>query len=106
MSAPPPPPRGQDGTEAPPPPMLSPEHHYYEILGVGYGATDLEIRRAYQRLAKKYHPDKQKSDGPEGAALAADRFKQANRAYKVLINPSKRQAYNQVITLVWDIAEG
>jgi len=89
----------------PPPPMLMKEHHYYEILGVSYGATDEELRKAYQKLAKKYHPDKQKSD-PEAAAEAAEKFKQANRAYKVLTDPDKRQAYNDVITLLWDIAEG
>ena len=88
----------------PPPPMLAAEHHYYEILGVGYSATEDELRKAYRKLAAKYHPDKQKD--PDKAAEAAEKFKQANRAYKILTDTDKRQAYNDVITLLWDIDEG
>lgn len=84
--------------------MLAQEHHYYEILGVGYAATDDELRKAYRKLAAKYHPDKQRD--PERAAEAAEKFKRANRAYKILTDPTKRQAYNDVITLLWDIDEG
>ena len=87
----------------PPPPLLSREHHYYEILGVPYAASDEDLRRAYRKLAVRYHPDKQKDEG--AAAAAAEKFKLANHAYKVLSNPAKRQAYNDVITLVWEIAE-
>ena len=85
----------------PPPPMLAPEHHYYEILGVSYAAADDELRKAYRKLAAKFHPDKQKD--PESAEKAAEKFKNANRAYKILTDPQKRQAYNDVITLLWDI---
>ena len=81
--------------------MLHTDHHYYEILGVGYSATDEDLRKAYRKLAAKYHPDKQKDESK--AAEAADKFKNANRAYKVLTDPKKRQAYNDVITLLWDI---
>ena len=88
----------------PPPPMLAPEHHYYELLGVGYGATDEELRKHYRKLAAKYHPDKQKDE--EGAKKAAEMFKNVNHAYKILTNPEKRQMYNDVITLLWDISEG
>jgi hypothetical protein len=52
----------------------------------------------------RYHPDKQRD--PERAAEAAEKFKRANRAYKILTDPTKRQAYNDVITLLWDIDEG
>mmetsp|Transcript_36301 Transcript_36301/g.95716 ORF Transcript_36301/g.95716 Transcript_36301/m.95716 type:complete len:485 (+) Transcript_36301:140-1594(+) len=109
LPPPPPPPGGENGggdeEAVPPPPMLAPEHHYYEILGVSYSATDDELRKAYQKIAKKYHPDKQRGN-PEGAAEAAEKFKQANRAYKVLTDSSKRQDYNDVISLLWNIAEG
>ena len=84
--------------------MLSPEHHYYEILGVSYTADESEMKKAYRKLAAKYHPDKQRD--PEQATEAAEKFKQANRAYKVLCDAEKRQAYNDVITLLWDIDEG
>lgn len=84
--------------------MLSTEHHYYEILGVSYAATDEDMRRAYRKLAAKFHPDKQRD--PEKATEAAEKFKRANRAYKILTDPTKRQAYNDVISLLWDIDEG
>ena len=84
--------------------MLSSEHHYYEILGVGYDATDDVLRKAYRKLAAEFHPDKQRD--PERAEEAAEKFKRANRAYKVLTDADKRQAYNDVITLLWDIDEG
>ena len=84
--------------------MLAPEHHYYEILGLGYSATDEDLRKAYRKLAAKYHPDKQRD--PEKAEEAAEKFKRANRAYKVLSDPAKRQAYNDVITMLWEIDEG
>ena len=112
---PPPPPGGPENSSGggreshsdrqeesvPPPPMLHPDHHYYEILGVTYSATEEELRKAYRKLAAKYHPDKQKDESK--AAEAAEKFKNANRAYKILTNPKKRQAYNDVITLLWDI---
>ena len=84
--------------------MLAPEHHYYEVLGVAYGATDEELRKAYRKLAAKYHPDKH-ANSPETAADAAEKFKRGNRAYKVLTDPNKRQMYNDVISLLWEIAE-
>ena len=68
-----------------------------------YGATDEELRKHYRKLAAKFHPDKQKD--AESAEAAADKFKNVNRAYKVLTNPEKRQMYNDVITLLWDISE-
>jgi DnaJ-domain-containing protein 1 len=87
----------------PPPPMLADEHHYYEILGVSYSADDNELRKAYRKLAAKYHPDKHRGDEPEKAEEAAEKFKRANRAYKILTDHGKRQAYNDVITLLWEI---
>ncbi len=61
---------------------------YYEILGVSKDASQEEIKRAYRRLALKWHPDKNKS--PE----AEERFKEINKAYEVLSNPEKRKVYD------------
>ena len=62
---------------------------YYEILGVAKDAGAGEIKKAYRRLALKWHPDRNKS--PE----AEKRFKEINEAYEILSNSKKRQAYDQ-----------
>jgi molecular chaperone DnaJ len=64
---------------------------YYRILGVAETATSEEIKKAYRRLAKQYHPDTN-PDNPQ----AADRFKEAGEAYGVLSDPEKRRQYDQV----------
>ncbi len=63
---------------------------YYEILGVSKNASDDEIKKAYRKLAIKYHPDKNPDD-----KSAEDKFKEAAEAYEVLSNAEKRQRYNQ-----------
>ncbi len=62
---------------------------YYKILGVSKDATQEEIKRAYRRLAMKYHPDRNK-----GSKEAEEKFKEINEAYAVLSDPEKRRLYD------------
>lgn len=62
---------------------------YYEILGVDKKASQDEIKKAYRKLAKQYHPDRNKGD-----KKAEDKFKDVSEAYELLSNPEKRQAYD------------
>lgn len=64
---------------------------YYEVLGVEKGATEDEIKKAYRKLARKYHPDVNKDNPQEAEA----KFKEINEAYSVLSDPQKRAAYDQ-----------
>ena len=63
---------------------------YYETLGISRNATDAEIKKAYRRLAMKFHPDRNKDD-----ASAEEKFKEAKEAYDVLSDERKRAAYDQ-----------
>ena len=64
---------------------------YYEILGVSKTATDDELKKAYRKMAKKYHPDA----NPDNKEAAEAKFKEVNEAYEVLSNPQKRKMYDQ-----------
>ena len=66
------------------------QRDYYDVLGVSRDASSDEIKKAYRKLAVKYHPDKN-----PGNAAAEEKFKEASNAYEVLSDPKKRQIYNQ-----------
>ncbi|AAP95181.1 molecular chaperone DnaJ [[Haemophilus] ducreyi] len=63
---------------------------YYEVLGLQKGATEKDIKRAYKRLAAKYHPDKN-----QGSKDSEEKFKQITEAYEILTDDQKRAAYDQ-----------
>jgi molecular chaperone DnaJ len=68
---------------------MADKRDYYEVLGVGRSASGEEVRRAYRKLARRYHPDVNREDGAE------ERFKEINEAYEVLADDDRRAAYDR-----------
>src|SRR5262252_8277903 len=64
---------------------------YYEVLGVSRAADDEELKRAYRKLALKYHPDK----NPDSRLEAEERFKEVSEAYQILCDPQRRAQYDR-----------
>lgn len=70
--------------------MADNKRDYYDVLGVNKGCSDDELKKAYRKLAKKYHPDLNPGD-----KKAEANFKEVNEAYEILSNPDKRAKYDQ-----------
>ena len=70
---------------------MSEKRDYYEVLGVSKGASEAEIKKAYKKMARKYHPDLNRDD----PKTAEEKFKEVNEAYDVLKDPQKKAAYDQ-----------
>ncbi|PJD92899.1 MAG: molecular chaperone DnaJ [Legionella sp.] len=66
------------------------QHDYYELLGIDRGASETEIKKAYRKMAMKYHPDRNPDDKE-----AEERFKDVQKAYAILSDSQKRAAYDQ-----------
>lgn len=80
---------------------MASKRDYYEVLGVAKGASDSDIKKAYRKLAKKYHPDANPGDKE-----AEDKFKEVSEAYEVLSDEKKRQTYDQFGHAAFDGAAG
>lgn len=70
--------------------MAEQKRGYYEVLGLGKGASEDEIKKAYRKLAKKYHPDLNPGD-----KTAEEKMKEVNAAYEILSDPEKKARYDQ-----------
>ena len=69
---------------------MAEKQDYYDLLGIAKGASADEIKKAYRKMAVKYHPDKNPGD-----KAAEEKFKEVSEAYEILSDASKRQQYDQ-----------
>ena len=69
---------------------MAEKRDYYEVLGVSKGASDDEIKKAFRKMSKKYHPDLNPNNKE-----AEKKFKEVNEAYQVLSDPEKKSKYDQ-----------
>jgi molecular chaperone DnaJ len=74
---------------------MAEKRDYYEVLGVEKNASDDELKKAYRKMAIKYHPDRQQGKSDAEKKEAEEKFKEAAEAYDVLSNPDKRARYDQ-----------
>jgi molecular chaperone DnaJ len=80
---------------------MADKRDYYETLGVGKSASEDDLKKAYRKLAKQYHPDSNQGD-----KAAEEKFKELNEAYAVLSDPQKKAAYDQYGHAAFDPASG
>ena len=69
---------------------MADKRDYYEVLGIQKGASDEEIKKAFRKMAMKYHPDRNQGDKD-----AEEKFKEVNEAYSVLSDPDKKNKYDR-----------
>ena len=74
---------------------MAQKRDYYEVLGVDKKASEDEIKKAYRKIAIKYHPDRQQGKSEAEQKEAEEKFKEAAEAYDVLHDPKKRESYDQ-----------
>ena len=80
---------------------MADKRDYYEVLGVSKDAGEADLKKAYRKMAKKYHPDTNQGD-----EVAAEKFKEVQEAYAVLSDPEKRKMYDQFGHAAFDQTAG